>query len=143
MKKSILIASVAMIGLASCNKNESTPNTINDMTMEDSLSMNTSPYDQEHLSDESATPQAVGDVVSVRFLSEDGNTPLQADFNAVDETATLTNEATQDKMFMKKVPSASGDVYRDDKGHTFSVHQGKFYLEKDGKQVLSGTEVTQ
>lgn len=137
MKNTFLIATFALAGMVACNKNENTLEEKTQMTQESNTVENNDAYSSE----EAAIPEASGDIVEVDFISEDGKTKLSAEFDAVNDIVTLENEMTNEEMRMKRVISASGEVYKDDKGNSFIVHQGKFYLEKNGQQVLTGTEV--
>lgn len=137
MKNTFLIATFALAGMVACNKNENTLEEKTQMTQESNTVENNDAYSSE----EAVIPEAPGDIVEVDFISEDGKTKLSAEFDAVNDIVTLENEMTNEEMRMKRVISASGEVYKDDKGNSFIVHQGKFYLEKNGQQVLTGTEV--
>lgn len=137
MKNTFLIATFALAGMVACNKNENTLEEKTQMTQESNTVENNDAYSSE----EAAIPEAPGDIVEVDFISEDGKTKLSAEFDAVNDIVTIENEMTNEEMRMKRVISASGEVYKDDKGNSFIVHQGKFYLEKNGQQVLTGTEV--
>lgn len=137
MKNTFLIATFALAGMVACNKNENTLEEKRQMTQESNTVENNDAYSSE----EAVIPEAPGDIVEVDFISEDGKTKLSAEFDAVNDIVTLENEMTNEEMRMKRVISASGEVYKDDKGNSFIVHQGKFYLEKNGQQVLTGTEV--
>ncbi|EKB57626.1 hypothetical protein [Bergeyella zoohelcum] len=137
MKNTFLIATFALVGMVACNKNENTVEEKTQITQESNAVENNDAY----LSEEAAIPEAPGDIVEVDFISEDGKTKLIAEFDAINDIVTLENEMTNEEMRMKRVISASGEVYKDDKGNSFTVHQGKFYLEKNGQQVLTGTEV--
>lgn len=137
MKNTFLIATFALAGMVACNKNENTLEEKTQMTQESNTIENNDAYSSEEV----VIPEAPGDIVEVDFISEDGKTKLSAEFDAVNDIVTLENEMTNEEMRMKRVISASGEVYKDDKGNSFIVHQGKFYLEKNGQQVLTGTEV--
>ncbi|MDY6024953.1 MliC family protein [Bergeyella zoohelcum] len=137
MKNTFLIATFALAGMVACNKNENTLEEKTQMTQESNTVENNDVYSSE----KAVIPEAPGDIVEVDFISEDGKTKLSAEFDAVNDIVTLENEMTNEEMRMRRVISASGEVYKDDKGNSFIVHQGKFYLEKNGQQVLTGTEV--
>lgn len=137
MKNTFLIATFALAGMVACNKNENTLEEKTQMTQESNTIENNDAYSSEEV----VIPEAPGDIVEVDFISEDGKTKLSAEFDAVNDIVTIENEMTNEEMRMKRVISASGEVYKDDKGNSFIVHQGKFYLEKNGQQVLTGTEV--
>lgn len=137
MKNTFLIATFALAGMVACNKNENTLEEKTQMTQESNTIENNDAYSSEEV----VIPEAPGDIVEVDFISEDGKTKLSAEFDAANDIVTIENEMTNEEMRMKRVISASGEVYKDDKGNSFIVHQGKFYLEKNGQQVLTGTEV--
>lgn len=137
MKNTFLIATFALVGMVACNKNENAVNEKTELTQVETAVES----DDAYSSETAAIPEAPGDIVEVDFISEDGKTKLSAEFDAINDIVTLENEMTNEEMRMKRVVSASGEVYKDDKGNSFTVHQGKFYLEKNGQQVLTGTEV--
>lgn len=129
MKKTFLFAAVAALAIVSCNKKTETVTTEPTTEVVDSVAQT------------EVEPSAPGDLITEKYVSNDGKTTLSVVFDAVNGTAILTNETTGDVLNFKQEVSASGSVYKDEQGNVLTVHQDKFYLEKNGKTVSEGSLV--